>query len=82
MKTWLIHCVGVAINGTAGDPLTCNDSTISSTQKLLVLSNPPDPTLANTPVITIHTYYNDPAKDAFGPVPTGTVVDATVEHTH
>lgn len=82
MNTWLIHCVGVAINGTAGDPLTCNDSTISSTQKMFTLQTPPDPTLANSPIITFHDYSTGASKDAFGPMPTGTVVSGTITHHH
>jgi hypothetical protein len=82
MNTWLIHCVGVAIDGTAGDPLTCNDSTISATQKMISVGRSPDPTLSNDPIVSLHTYYREAPKDAFGPVQEGTTVNATIQHAH
>ena len=81
-QTWQIHCAGVAIDGTPGNPLTCNDSTISATEKMRSGGASPDPGLSNDPVITFHSYFDDPDKDAFGPVEERTDADATAEHDH
>lgn len=82
IATWLNKCVGVAIDGAAGTTADCDDSTISSTQKLIVTGSSPDPSLSNDPVVTLHDYANAPSKDAFGPVEEGTEVDMTIEHNH
>jgi hypothetical protein len=81
-RQWQDKCTGTDQNGDAGEPLTCNDSTISDTEKLKTLQASPDPTLSNDPILTFHSYYNDASKDAFGPVEDGTVVDLTVTHDH
>lgn len=81
MSTWMQQCVGLTINGVAGEKAVCGSSTLgpTSTMKDQAAASP-DPTLSNDPITSIYTYYDDPAKDAFGPVTTGTVVDAHVEH--
>lgn len=72
--TWQDNCTGTTQDGVAGHPLTCNDSTISATQKMKVLDASPDPTLSNDPIITLHDYSTGATKDIYDAIPSGTVV--------
>lgn len=80
-QTWHSECNGVTQNGVAGNPLTCNDSTISSTQKLKN-GTPPVAGLSDNPILTSHDYAIQPARNMFGPVEENTVVTATGVHDH
>jgi hypothetical protein len=81
--TWQKFCTGTDQDGDEGDPLTCNDSTISDTEKLITTSASPDPTLSHDPVLSFHTYHDDTAVEAFGPIEDGTTVPGGVAtHTH
>lgn len=77
-STWHTNCNGVDQGATPGAPLTCGNSTISATQRMLVGETPPDLTLAQNPPVQFHDYSTGPSADAFGPLPAGTRVSGTV----
>ena len=76
--TWHSECNGITQDGVPGNPLTCNTSTISATQRMLVGEASPDPTMSLDPVLTFHNYNIGASKNAFGPLPPGTRVSGTV----
>jgi len=83
LNTWLAKCGGETINGVAGDPLTCGNSTISATQRLLVGENSPNVALSNNPVMTVLDLgaTGTASKARFGSVIPGTgKVNATICH--
>lgn len=78
---WQRDCVGIAQNGVPGDPLTCDNSTISATQNM-IKGTPPDLTLADNPIVNFIDRSLLPSKLKYGPVVTGTAVNATIQHNH
>ena len=77
-KTWHGMCNGIEIDGVAGQPLTCNNSTISDVRRMLVGEASPDPSLSNSPVIEFKNYRTGPSKAAFGKLDAGTKVSGIV----
>lgn len=79
-RDWMDKCTGVSQNGDTGEPLTCDFSTISDTQRMKV-GTPPVSGLSNDPIISTNDYARGPSKNRFGPVEDGTVIPSTtVEH--
>ena len=77
-KTWHAKCNGIDFPDLTGEPLTCDTSTISATQRMLVTEPSPDPTLSNNPVISFPEYNTGPSKVAFGKLDAGTKVSGIV----
>jgi hypothetical protein len=80
METWLNKCIGVEINGTAGTTADCDNSTISSTQRLSTSAASPDPNMSADPPVSFYDFSTGASKDAFGPITEGSQVTITVEH--
>lgn len=74
INKWQHFCTGTTIDGVPGDPMTCGNSTISPTERMLVLEASPDPTMSHDPVITFKDYANEPSREAFWPPEAGTVL--------
>ncbi len=78
-EIWQRECVGVAQDGVPGNPLTCDNSTISADLKLATGTSP-DPSLSNDPIFSVFNRAATPARETFGPLETGTVVSITAGH--
>lgn len=77
------YCMGVTINGVAGEPLTCGDGTFSLTERLIGNgATPPATGLSNNPVLTLVDLGDGPSKYLYGPIPSGSKVGATITHSH
>jgi len=83
-KSAMKWCVGVTINGDPGQPLTCDGGTISPTQSLLTGASPVPALSGGTPIGQGTDRDAQAAKDAFGPIATGSLIPGpgTIGHDH